>query len=458
MQPFQYFVTLALTAGLALSLSGCGSGGGTPTTAVSEPIPDVVETIPVEVIEEVVEETVKENVQVLFTEDIAEELRQSTPTDINLPLGLQATFDIEYLGAFRALASGESNSNYAVGTLGFNPDNNSIFMAGHDYHGAIAEFEIPAELSFAAQPSNIIEAAVLQQYEQILGKKEIGNSNNKINGMLFYQQNLLVSSEIWYDGNGSNLDNLQVFSNAFDVSSSAFKGMLQVNGGAKAAGYMFAVPAELTEKVGTEYLIGWASNYSITSRYSQGPSLYRFDPNQAIDAVLSVDRTIDASSLMVFPLADGKELVAGGDEHSLDVSPIWGPLAKVKHGFIIPGTTYFLAIGYHSGLHYGSGYKITQSNGNVCDGGCSYEIDDKYNYFWIFDVNDMLEADEPWLVQPISYGKWSHPYDNGGANQIIGGTYDDEHNILYLTIYGAGQTGDFDRPPLIISYQIKAKQ
>ena len=453
MKPFQYFIKLAAITGFSLFLSACGSDSGVArkktTSVVVEPIPEVEPTPEV---------VVEEDIQVLFAEDIAEDNRQSTPTDINLPLGLQAVLDIEYLGAFRALASGESNSNYAVGTLGFNPDNNSIFMAGHSHHNAVAEFEIPSQLSFETQASNIPKAAVLQQYEQILNKKEIGNANNKINGVLFYKQNLLVSSEIWYDANGSNLDNLQVFSNAHDISSSGFKGMLQIEGKAKAAGYMSKVPAELREKIGTEYLIGWASNYSITSRYSQGPSLYRFDPNQAVDAVLSVDRTIDANSLMVFPLAEGKELVEGGDEHSLDISPIWGPLAKVKHGFIIPGTTYFLAIGFHSGLHHGTGYKITQNNGNECDGGCAFEIDDVYNYFWIFDIDDMLEADKPWLVRPISYGKWSHPYDNGGTKQVIGGTYDDENKILYLSISEAGRTGDFDRPPLIISYQLKAKQ
>ncbi|MBU3005741.1 hypothetical protein [Paraglaciecola arctica] len=438
MKPFQ---ELVLYAGLGLSLLACGSSDGGSTSNKLVDIPTAIETL-------------NEDIQVLFEEDIAEDIRQSVPSDINLPLGLQATLDIEYLGAFRVVAEGQSNSNYAVGTLGFNPDNNSIFMAGHAYHNAIAEFEVPSHFSFETQAANIPAAAVLQDYVQILNKKEIGNTNNKINGILYHDQNLLVSSEVWYDASGSNADNLQVFSNALDVSSSSYKGMLQLEGKAKAAGYMFKVPNELTEQVGSEYLVGWATNYSIVSRYSQGPSLYRFDPEQAIDSVLSVNRTIDTDELMVFPFAEDKQLVEGSDLYTLDISPIWGPTTKAKFGFIIPGTSYFLAVGQHSGLHSGIGYKITQNNGNLCGGPCPFDSDDVYNYFWLFDVNEMLAADEPWLVQPISYGKWSHPYDKGGARPVSGGTYDDQNNILYLSIEGAGQTGDYDRPPLIISYKL----
>lgn len=446
---FQYLVKIVVTTGLGLSLFSCGSGGSGDEAIIPAEALSVITESPIE--------TPKENIQVLFAEDIANDIRQSVPTDINIPLGLKATLDIEYLGAFRAVAQGESNSNYAVGTLGYNPDNNSIYMAGHDHHGAIAEFAVPSQLSFESQASNIPEAAILQQYVKILNKKETGNTTNKINGILYHNQNLLVSSEVWYDGAGNNADNLQVFSNAHDIKTSGFTGMLQIEGKAKTAGYMFKVPTELTEKIGSEYLIGWATNYSIVSRYSQGPSLYRFKPEQAIDSVLTVDRKIDTDALMVFPYAQGKQLVEGSDRYTLDISPIWGPTTDAKYGFIIPGTSYFLAIGQHSGLDSGIGYKITQNNGNLCGGPCPYDRDDVYNYFWIFDVDDMLEADNPWSVSPISYGKWSHPYDKSGAREVIGGTYDDQNNILYLSIRGAGQIGNYDRPPLIISYKIKAK-
>jgi hypothetical protein len=446
MKSSQKLVKFALFTGLSLFIFACGSGGGPTYSNKEVTAPASPEIIaPVEVI------------KVVFEEDIAEDIRQSEPNDINLPLGLQATLDIEYLGAFRALASGQSTSDYAVGILGHNPDNNSLFMVGHSHYNAIAEFAIPSALSLEKNPSNIPQATVLQNYVQVLQKKEVGNTTDKIAGLLYYQQNLLVSSEIWYDGGAGNADNLQVFSNAYDIMSSPYKGMLQIDGKARAAGYMFKVPSEWQEKIGSEYLTGWATNNAIVSRYSHGPSLYRFKPQQAIDAVISVDRTIDTKPLMVFPYSTDKQLVPGSDLYTLDISPIWGPVTQAQYGFIIPGTSYFLAIGSHTGLHSGIGYKITQDNGIVCAGPCSYKSADVYNYFWIFDVNEMLEADEPWLVQPVTYGKWSHPYDNKGKNRVIGGTYDNQKNTLFLTINGAAKIGIYDTPPLIIAYKVKGK-
>jgi hypothetical protein len=297
---------------------------------------------------------------------------------------------------------------------------------------------------------------VLQDYVTILNKKQTGNSTNKINGILYYNQSLLVSSEITYDTIG-NPDNLQVFNDANNLSTSTFTGMLQIEGRSKAAGYMFKVPPNITDKIGADYLIGWASNNSITSRYSQGPSLYRFDPNQAILTAHSVNKAIDTEPLMVFPFEDGKQLVDGGDAYKLDISPIWGAITRVTYGFIIPETNYFLALGYHGGLHSGIGYKITQSDGFLCSGPCTYESTDIYNYFWIFDVDEMLKAKQPWLVQPVTYGKWSHPYDKNGTKSVIGGAFDLDKSILYLALDGAGQTRPYENVPLIISYKIREK-
>jgi hypothetical protein len=446
MSIFKALVKTTITLAISLSLLACG-GSDAPSILTPQKTAEVPPPAPVPEVK----------VQLLFEEDIAEDIRQSTPDDINLPLGLDAVFDIEYKGAFRVEADGDSTSDYAVGALGFNPDNHSVFMAGHAHHNAIAEFQIPSKLSFATSAQDIVEAPVLQSYVKILGKKDVGNKTDKINGMLYFQDNLLVTSEIWYDGSGNNQDNLQVFSNAHDLRTSGYKGMLQIQGAAKSAGYMFKVPNELTEKIGAKYITGWASNYAITSRYSQGPSLYRFDPSQATNAVLTVDRAVKANPLMVFPFSDGKQLVEGGDKYGANISPVWGPLARAKYGFIVPGTAYFLAIGQNSGLHSGVGYKITQDNGRSCAGPCAYKSKDIYNYFWLFDINSILEADEPWNARPISYGKWSHPYDKSGMGGVIGATFDDQESTLYMAINGAGKIREYDNPPLIIGYQIKNK-
>jgi hypothetical protein len=407
--------------------------------------------------ESIIERRVKVE-QFLFEDDIAKDIPQSTPTDVTIPKGLNSVFDIEYLGAFRPLTTDERGSNGAVGTLGFNPENNSLFMSGHVYEGAIAEFEIPSELSKEENPAEIIKASVLQGYVPILGKKEIGTQTDRINGILYHSGNLLVSSELFYDGSAANKDNLQVFSNANDLGSSNYLGMLQLEGEAKAAGYMSEIPANLKANLGADYLVGWSSVYSIASRYSIGPSLYTFDPQDAIESVLTVDRKVTSQAKMVFPFDQGKPIVENWGEYSKEISPVWAHLAGVRYGFIIPNTTLFMAIGYHAGIHSGLGYKIIQDGASgPCAGGCPYDPTDMYNYFWLFDVNDMIAADEPSSVQPISYGKWSHPYDKSGIHKIGGGAFDSLTNTLYLSLQKAGKVGQYDSPPIVIAYKVEAK-
>jgi hypothetical protein len=94
-----------------------------------------------------------------------------------------------------------------------------------------------------------------------------------------------------------------------------------------------------------------------------------------------------------------------------------------------------MAVGTNSGLHSGLGYKKAQDNVALCAGACPFENDDVYNYFWLFDVNGMLESQNPWDVRPISYGKLSHPYDMGGAKTVLGSTYDKTNTKLYLLKY-----------------------
>jgi hypothetical protein len=140
-----------------------------------------------------------------------------------------------------------------------------------------------------------------------------------------------------------------------------------------------------------------------------------------------------------------------------DISPIWGPVASARYGFIIPRTSLFMALGRHAGLHSGVGYKIIQDEGIQCAGPCPYSAADVYNYFWLFEVKDIANAQNPWEIQPISYGKWSHPYDNSGLNILLGAPYDNNSSTLYLSIENAAQTGNYDRPPMILAYRVKSK-
>ena len=385
--------------------------------------------------------------QVLFDEDLVWPSPISTIESPHMPLGLQAQFNIEYKGAFRVTdSSSSSNSNFAVGTLGYNSRSDSLFIAGHAHHNAIAEFKIPDILSFSANAKEIVNAETLQPYTRILD----GIPNNKITGMLEFNGSLVVTSEIWYDGSGSNKDN--IFTLDLDNISRHTTNIAQLNGAARIAGYMSKIPESYRKLLGGDYLVGWASNYSITSRYSQGPSLAVFNPQDVVDG----SKTIPSNIKQVYPMESGKKLHPQGNNNSAsvdEISPLWTNISKARYGFIVPDSNTFMVVGSTGGLHGGLGYKITQDTGRLCGGGCTRIAADNYNYFWLYNVKDILTAENPWDARPYSYGKFILPYDG----QIIGAVFDN-NETLYISVGGAGQTGRFDRPPLILAYSINAKQ
>ena len=135
-------------------------------------------------------------------------------------------------------------------------------------------------------------------------------------------------------------------------------------------------------------------------------------------------------------------------------SALWNWLSHGIYGFIVPGTNTFVVIGSSGGVDSGIGYKITQDNGNLCGGHCSYEAADNYNYYWLFDVQEILDAAQVYDIQPYAYGAFSVPFDNQGLNNIIGGTFDPASGMLYLSLKYAGRVGRHDRPPLIVGYQV----
>ncbi len=73
---------------------------------------------------------------------------------------------------------------------------------------------------------------------------------------------------------------------------------------------------------------------------------------------------------------------------------------------------------------------------------------DHYNYYWLLDVKEILNATQVYDIQPYAYGRLSVPFDNQGNNRIIGGTFDPASGMLYLSLKDKG------RPPLIVGYQV----
>ena len=64
-------------------------------------------------------------------------------------------------------------------------------------------------------------------------------------------------------------------------------------------------------------------------------------------------------------------------------------------------------------LRSGGGYKITQTNGNLCGGPCPRDPSDMYPYYWLYDLNEILSASHPWNVLPYEYGEWDDRFPMG---------------------------------------------
>ncbi len=366
----------------------------------------------------------------------------------------------EYQGSFRISSEtfGESNVNYAIGTLAYNSDKHSLFIAGHAQHNAIGEFPIP-ELTVQNDVNDFnVANSALQDFRNILSAGSTGNPEgiDRVTGLYYKNGQLIVNAETWYDAPGDNSDTTLVVRDANNLATSSVEGYFELEGAARAGGYISEVPPEWQDRIGSTHITGWSSVYSIISRYSLGPSMYSFDINQLLDTSLSFNENVPTTALMSFPYSGGEYLDEGAElmNTGSSASDLWNSLSNGVYGFIIPGTNTFAVIGSSSGIVGGIGYKITQDNGNLCGGPCPYISSEVYNYYWFFDVEEILAASRVSEPRPYAYGKWSLPFDDNGSHSIIGASYDSENNMLYIALQNAGRVATYDRPPLIHGYSI----
>ncbi len=396
--------------------------------------------------------------------------------------------DLHYEGAFSIPGDdyGASNANYASGTIAYNDANNSLFLAGFNLHGAVAEFAIPALVN-STTLEDLNEATVLQNFRELLYDTPDGNPQgiDRVTGLYVYDNKLLVNAMEFYDAPANNTHTSLVVDNASELSSSAIDGYFQLEGEAHAAGWISQIPAEWQELLGGSHLSGNSSKLAINSRLTMGISAFVFEPDDLID---SNSVAIETTTLLDYDLSnplyadfdayeDGNynvievngETFPGHTVEDADIvvgeNNIWTEDSQASYGVIVPGTRTYVTLGSSGGHNSGIGYKPTQSNGNLCGGPCPYDADDVYNYYWLWDVNDLLAVKNgdiaAYEVRPYAYGIFNAPfqtdayYDNAPEqHDIVGGTYNAASNLLYLTIYDGASTGAYDRRPVIVAYSI----
>ncbi|MBU1221913.1 hypothetical protein KKF34_10975 [Myxococcota bacterium] len=370
--------------------------------------------------------------------------------------------DLNYQGAFRFAPGtyGNSSVDYAIGTLAYNQDNHSLFIAGHDHQQAVGEFPVvePGNGTTAAELPVTLEP--LQGFVSLLETVDNPDGINRTTGMLYVDGALIVNAENWYDAGGTATDTTLIVNDADNLAGET-DGFFKLSGRAHCGGYMGRIPEDFQNDFNATYYTGWSSVYSIVSRYSVGPSLWTFNPAEIISGDASVTPEITAVPYMNFAYHEGMlseravENAAQGTEGPFEpASPLWNILSRGVYGFFVPGTRTFAVIGSTGGLTSGIGYKAVQSDGNVCGGPCPYDPDDVYNYYWLFDVDEILAAENLFDPRPYAYGIWELPFDDAGHHRIIGATLDDETGTLYIALANAGQVGDYDRPPVILVYTL----
>ena len=363
--------------------------------------------------------------------------------------------DFHYQGAFRLPADdfGEASLNYAQGPIAYNPDNDSLFIVGHAQVQAIAEFAIPELVNSETLADLNMAAAPLQPFATVLDRAAGGNpeSIDRVGGMAYLQGQLIVNGYEYYDAPGDNSLTTCVVRDASDLAGSAVDGYYRFPGVAHASGWLSPVPAEWQDALGGSQLTGHASGVPIIGRLSVGPSAFAFDPADLLGA--TVPDPLPTVTLLDYSL--GQPL---HDDLSNDTlqNDLWTHLSRATYGFVPPGTKSYVTIGYSGGHDSGVCYKCTQDDGNLCGGYCSYVAADNYQYYWLFDLDDLIAVRggqmQPYEVRPYAWGQFPTPFQ---TTEIGGGAYDPASGRLYLTILAADrEQGDYANPPVVVVYGI----
>ena len=234
-----------------------------------------------------------------------------------------------------------------------------------------------------------------------------------------------------------------MFQNPKNLAESEIIGPFQLDGAAHAAGWLTPIPREWQSELGGDYIAGHAHG-SIASRLSIGPPAHVLDVADVTDANtgaavptlpvidFSLSNPLYDTSIYDFPATTSYSAIAYNEDGR---NRLWTQISGASYGFIVPGTGTYMTLGYAGGFNSGLGYKITQTDGNVCGGPCSYDPDDNYNHYWLWKVSDMIKVKNGDLlasdVRPYEYGILDTPISSA---RIKGAAYDtDQQEAVSIT-------------------------
>lgn len=372
--------------------------------------------------------------------------------------------ELSYQGAsrFSNEVSGESRLGYANGTFAINTSRNSIYIVGHSQHQAIAEYKLNG-FSKDSNLENIPKASpIMQGFTKILNKTNDGNPEeiDTITGLQFINNDLVVNAATYYNASGSNKDSTLIIRDPTNFSASLVDGYFELTSSVHAAGWMTAIPEALRSEFEADYIFGFASNLPINSRNSMGPSAFAVDSSFVTRK--EAGKEIQTTTLLDFSIENPlhPDLYNETGENQL-----WTEISKAYVGFIVPGTRTYAVFGSSAGHQFGIGYKIQQDDGNVCGGACERVVSDRYNYYWLWDVDKLLAVKngdlEPHALRPYNHGVLNLPFDGTGLDRtphlMTAGYFDGNKNNLYLLLGEADSIESKYEPlPILLKFKVNA--
>jgi len=374
-----------------------------------------------------------------------------------------------YIGGFKIKYSDSlANTNFSNAQMAIDVDAGTVFFSSHAHQDAVAEFQIP---TLATNATDMTLATNIQPFVQLHNRAEFPTDQglDQIRGMAMVDGKLYVQYALGYDATEAVTDTTIIVDNPRDLDGSQVRGFFQMDGAARVSSYISKIPTEWQSKLGGSYLAGNGDGMSIVGRLSNGPSLYSFLPHTVLGNQGRIP-TIEhqnypketALSTTEYSIPEGIDQVEGyapgWDSFNLSgLNNLWTESAAAIFGFIIPGTRTFAAIG-RMGMHNsGGGYKIIQDNGFLCGGPCPNKYDDWDSYYWLYDLDEILAATNPWDTIPYEIGVFDNRFLTPIRGNVVGlpysGSWDPENNRLYIT-YNHGSGSDRYAPHVVAAYDL----
>ncbi|WP_199457433.1 MULTISPECIES: hypothetical protein [unclassified Marinobacter] len=370
---------------------------------------------------------------------------------------------LKYEGAARLPIAtyGESRISYTEGTFTITPDGSTMFVVGHAQDQAIAEFETP-KLSLNEDISGLPMARNVQPFSSFLNRIPTGNPEgiSRITGMQLVDEKLIVNGVEFYDGEANNTDTTFIIQNPQSLEESQVSGFFKLDGDSHAAGWITEIPNNWQSALGGNFIFGFASNYPINARNSMGPSAFAVEIQNVLNA--SAGDRISSRPLLDYPVDNPLVFDHYNEKGGND---LWTEVSKANIGFIVPGTNTYAVFGSSGGHDSGVGYKITQETGYECGGACPYDSRDVYNYYWLYNLEDLSQVVSgslaPHSIKPYDYGKFTIPFENIGykTNLIVGANFNRSEGKLYFLLGDADTLQSrYETAPLLVAFSIQGDQ